>query len=193
MCQLQQKHFLRQDSNLTHPFHLVSGYHKSRIFVSASHIIQSLLNNSKAISVPKMNKIFFYSFHLRTSRFISFASDFILGFILGFILSFITNLFILCFILCFILYLIRFILTLFIPCWRPAASLGSVPGQTISFHVNIRRHLNAQSRVWLFHFFVFDVIHFQSFSVYDLLPNDRRVWTPMPSAEINHSWRRSLY
>ena len=81
----------------------------------------------------------------------------------------------------------------FISCRRPAASLGSVPGQTISFHVNIRRHLNAQSRVWLFHFFVFDVIHFQSFSVYDSLPNDRRVWTPMPSAEINHSWRRSLY
>ena len=114
MCQLQQKHFLRQDSNLTHPFHLVSGYHKSRIFVSAMRIIiHSLLNNSKAISVPKMNKIFFHSFQLVSFHFILTLFYFMLT--SGGISWLSPG------------------SDYFISCQYPAASQRSVPGLTISF------------------------------------------------------------
>ena len=152
MCQLQQKHFLRQDSNLTHPFHLVSGYHKSRIFVSASRIIQSLLNNSKAISVPKMNKIFFLflsspyiSFH-----FIRFRLHFRFHFRFHFKLHHESFHFMFHFMFHIISHPFHFdsfhsMLTsggiswlspgsdYFISCQYPAASQRSVPGLTISF------------------------------------------------------------
>ena len=58
-----------------------------------------------------------------------------------------------------------------------------------SFHVDVRRHLLAQSRVRLFQFHSFLVI----FVVWFAPKSSRRIWTPMPNADIKYRWRRSSY
>ena len=82
-CQLRQKLFLWQNQNLTHPFHLLFGFHRSRIFrICNAHHFQIPFNNSKLFPRAKNEQdlrillqfIFphFISFEFISSHFVSF-------------------------------------------------------------------------------------------------------------------------